>query len=185
MSFPFRRLLPLLFLLLAGCVAAPRPAATVGEPQTARALLMARAEAGPVPLVIRGTLRNLSAEQMAKAAARGVRALDVRFRPQPEPPPADSYLLLVLREAGKPLPREVCRSADALAGNVAETVVAAWCEEGRTVAAVEVPSGEPAAAAVTRAIWRAMAALFPDNYADTYGFDLFGQRITIGGTFGF
>ncbi len=184
MPLRHRALAPLL-LLLAGCVAAPGPVATVGEPSTARALLMARAEAGPVPLVIHGTLRNLSAEEMATAAAKGVRAIDVRLRPRPEPPPEGPYLLLVLREAGRPLPREACRQGETLAGEVAEAVVAAWCEEDRTVAAVEVPSGEPAAAAVERAVWRAMAALFPDDYADTYGLDLFGQRITIGGTFGF
>jgi hypothetical protein len=36
-----------------------------------------------------------------------------------------------------------------------------------------------------RLVWRATARLFPDDYADSYGFDLFGLRVGLGGSFGF
>ncbi len=181
----FRNLAPLLFLLLAGCVTSPPPVASRGEPSTARALLVARAERGPVPMVLEGRPANLSAERLAEAAAKGVRAVDVVFVPQPAPPEKGAYLLLVLHGREGELPAGLCRNPRALATGFAERIAAAWCEDGRTVAAVDVPAEEPTAPAVERALWRAMAALFPDNYADTYGLDLFGLRVGIRGTFGF
>ncbi len=174
-----------LFLLLAGCLLPPQPVDVVGDPSTARALLVARLREGPVPTVIRGGLETLPPERLAEAAAAAVPALEPDFRPRSQPPAEDAYLLIVLHGGEAPLPRQLCRDANRLSTEFAERVAAAWCEKARTVAAVELPTGDPGARGVERAVWRAMAALFPDDYADTYGFDLFGQRITIGGTFGF
>ncbi len=181
----FRKLAPLLLLLLAGCITSPPPVASRGDPATARALLVARAKSGPVPMVVRGRPPDLSPETLAEAAAKGVRAIDVVFVPQPEPPEKGAYLLLVLHGREKELPAGLCRNRGALATGLVARIAAAWCEDGRTVAAVDVPTEEPTAPAVERALWRAMAALFPDNYGKTYGLDLFGLRVGISGTFGF
>ncbi len=180
-----RNLVPLLFLLLTGCITSPPPVASRGEPSTARALLVARAERGPVPMVLEGRPADLSAERLAETAAEGVRGVDVVFVPRPMPPEKGAYLLVILhgREGG--LPAGLCRDPRAPTTGLAEHIAAAWCEEGRTVAAVDVAAEEPTAAAVERALRRAMAALFPDNYGETYGLDLFGLRLRIGGTFGF
>ncbi len=182
---PSRGLLPLLFLLLAGCLPPPQPVDSIGDPATARALLVARAAEGSVPMVLRGELEALPARRIAETAARAVRAVEVRFAAVTAIPAEGSYLLLVLHGGREPLPRRLCREADRLPVDVAERVAAAWCEGERTVAAVDPAIAEPTAAAVERAIRRAMAALFPDDYADIYGFELFGMRITIGGSFGF
>ncbi len=182
---PLRGFLPLLFLLLAGCLLPPQPVDSIGDPSTARALLVARAAEGPVPMVLRGELESLPIRRIAETAAGAVRGLAVRFDPAATTPKEGAYLLLVLHGGRGPLPRGLCREADRLPVDFAERVAAAWCEGERTVAAVDLPTAEPVGAAVERAIRRAVTALFPDDYADTYGFDLFGRRITIGGSFGF
>jgi hypothetical protein len=56
--------------------------------------------------------------------------------------------------------------------------------EERPVARVRLPAAADRVAR-ERAIWRATTRLFPDDYARSYGWNLFGLRITVGGSFGF
>jgi hypothetical protein len=173
----------MLTLLLAGCAAQPEfqrpdPAQTAD----ARERLAEAAERGPVRLEVIGAPSGFTADQIASLAAEGVPALDVRFAA--DGPPAPRLVLAF----GKTAPELVC------AGRVNEAeptsparLTAAFCDERGLIAGVTGRAGGPNVTDTRRLIWRTTARLFPDNYAETYGFNLFGNRIRLGlgGSFGF
>ncbi|BCX19340.1 MAG: hypothetical protein KatS3mg117_3022 [Geminicoccaceae bacterium] len=172
-----------LLLLAAGC--AREPPATIepgSDPAEARRQLAAAAQAGPVPFVLLRLEDRPSEAEAAALAARGVSGLAVRFAPAP---PTTGGRRLVVALDGLDEPAAICAPAgQGAVAPAARAVLAAWCEEDRPVARVRLPAAVDRVER-ERALWRATARLFPDDYADTYGWNLFGLRLTIGGSFGF
>jgi hypothetical protein len=63
--------------------------------------------------------------------------------------------------------------------------MAAFCDGGRHVADATGEAAGSGPAEARRLVWRTTGRLFPDDYADTYGFNLFGLRVGLSGAFGF
>jgi hypothetical protein len=177
---------------LAACAsAAPVRLGRDADPRAARKLLAEAAAAGPVRLELNGLPRTtsgtLAGPDVAAEAARGIKGLTVRFA---EPPEAagPARLLLLFDPPAEAGPDTAC-NADTLPEPAPEPdatrLHALFCNGGALVAdaAAVTPGRTPAA--VERLIWRTTARLFPDDYQDTYGFDLFGNRVGLGGQLGF
>lgn len=180
---PVRLLLVSPVLLFLAACAALAPPGIEGSPRAARAQLAAAAAAGPVPVVLHALPEGLAPETVLEAAREGIAGLQPRFEPVDGPRPA--ALVLAFADAD---PVALCESrpgpterAEAAAG----TLTAVWCGTEGPVASVTQRLDPARPEAVERAVWRAVRWLFPDDYADRYGFDLFGLRIGIGATFGF
>lgn len=179
-----RRAALLSFLLaLAACTGETPPLVEPGsDPAEARRQLAAAAAAGPVPVVVLRLEERPSEAEAAALAASGVRGIAVRFAPSP-PTPAGRRLVLALD--GLEEPERICAGAERPEPSpVGRALLAAWCDGERPVARVRLATAADRVAR-ERAIWRAMARLFPDDYAESYGWNLFGLRITVGGSFGF
>ena len=169
--------------LLAGCAREPPVVVEPGsDPAEARRQLAAAAPAGPVPFVLWRVEDRPSEAEAAALAARGVSGLAVRFAPGP---PSSGGRRLVVALDGLEEPAAICAGAARSASDpTARAVLAAWCDGDRPVARVRLPAAVDRVER-ERALWRATARLFPDDYAETYGWNLFGLRVTIGGSFGF
>lgn len=170
-------------LVAAGCAREPPVAVEPGsDPAEARRELVAAAQAGPVPFVLLRLEERPSEAEAAGLAARGVSGLAVRFAPAA---PSSGGRRLVVALDGLEEPAAICAgTARSASGPEARAVLAAWCDGDRPVARVRLPAAVDRVER-ERAVWRAVARLFPDDYAETYGWNLFGLRVTIGGSFGF
>jgi hypothetical protein len=179
-------------LSLVGC-AAPTPVRPGPEADTgaARALLAEAAAAGPVrleanalPATRGGALTERGVES---AAARGVRGLDVRFAQPPEAS-GPARLLLLFDPPPGPRPTQACNAAELpapLPTGLPLRLRAVFCNGGGYVADAEATASGRTRGEVERLIWRTTGALFPDDYPDSYGVDLFGHRVGFSGSFGF
>lgn len=171
-----------LFLLAACAREPPARVEPGGDPAAARRELAAAAAAGAVPIVVLRLEERPSEAEAAALAARGVAGLAVRFAPAPA---ATAGRRAVLALDGLEEPARICAGAERPAPAAADrAILAAWCDGDRTVARVSLPAALTRAER-ERAVWRAMARLFPDDYADSYGWNLFGLRVTVGGSLGF
>jgi hypothetical protein len=170
-------------------------AACAGEPElrapdwptslAARQALVAATERGPVPLEILGAPATLTPERIAALAAEGVPALTVHFSLAEAEP--GTRLRLVFGDSG-PAPEEACGELPKLApASPPVALTAALCDGDAAVAGIRGRAAGPTVADTERLIWRSTARLFPDDYPETYGFNLFGSRIRLGlfGSFGF
>ena len=110
-----------------------------------------------------------------------MRGLAVRF----EPDPAARGPRLALWFAPPPgaTAAAACRPGP-MPGAPGVGLLAVYCDAAGPIAEVAsvAPAGDPDAAA--RLIWRSTALLFPDDYADSYGLDLFGWRVRLGAEVG-
>lgn len=169
-------------LLLAAC-ASLAPLEIEGDTRAARVQLAAAAAAGPVPIVLRAVPSGISPEQVVAAARRGPVGLQPVFEPAATIRPGTLVLAFAAAD-----PAGLCRPAPgqpAPAQGGTDSLLAVWCGLDGPVAAVRLRLAATTPEAVERGVWRAVRRLFPDDYADRYGFDLFGLRIGIGATFGF
>lgn len=172
----------LLLLLCAACAGLALPEVE-GEPAAARVQLAAAAASGPVPVIVRDAPPTVDPDLVAAALARGVRGLEVRFEPAGRVRPA-----AVVVEFAQALPDQLCRSELAPSDRAAAAepaLLLVWCGDEEAVASVGLPLTSTAPAEIERALARAAARLFPDDYAERYGIDLFGLRIGIGASVGF
>jgi hypothetical protein len=177
---------------LVACTAAPARLGPDADPRAARRLLEEAASAGPVRLEVNRPPSTsdgaVTVPQLAEQAARGVRGLAVRFAEQAQSTGAARLLLLFDPPRGGLQPRLAC-GADALPQPVAEGPLrlrAVFCEGGAAVADATAAAEGRTRADAERLVWRTTGRLFPDDYPETYGFDLFGRRVGVGagGTFG-
>lgn len=164
-------------LALGACAVGPEVVVDPASDQReARRLLAQAAAEGPVLVRWRGEPPLAPAELLA-AVERGVRALDIRATATGE---AERRFVFDFAGGREPLcsdPAEIGRELRAY------LVRAAFCDGERAVAVAGAdPTGDP-----ERLIWRLVGRLVPDDYPDTYGFNLFGSRITFGfgAAFGF
>jgi hypothetical protein len=172
----------LILALLAGCAGETRfPGEPMGDLTGARRELAAVAAGGAVPLEIRNRPAMLAEAEIARLAARGVTGLAPRFEAG-----VAGERRLVLWFAGPAVADAACRGApgSGVDGEVT-TLTAAWCAGDRAVAGVRGRAADGGSRALERLIWQSTGRLFPDDYAETYGFNLFGMRLTVGGSAGF
>jgi hypothetical protein len=163
--------------LLAACATGPEvrvePGSNVLE---ARRLLASTAAAGPVLVTWRGE-PPLSAPALLAAVERGARGIDLDTTATGDAERRFVFDFTGGNETFCGEPRENRTAIRPL------FVKAAFCDGERAVAlAGAEPGGDP-----ERLIWRLVGRLVPDDYPETYGFNLFGSRFSIGagGTFGF
>jgi hypothetical protein len=164
--------------------------------QAARDALAARRAEGPVLAVIRGQPFGLGTAErdalVSRAMADGVRGLQVRFTTDPAAAPSpEPHLVVLLDPLGAPSPEQVCAGPDRLPTAPAGerlSVIAVFCKDAEPIGmarAEDIVAG-PGDRRFQRLLWRTAGALFPDDYAETYGFRLLpGIDFGLGGSFGF
>lgn len=175
-------------LLLAGCTQGAPPPAGPGE-QARRALAEQR-EQGPVRTVVRGnpfgmdeTRRNAL---VSEAMAEGVSGLAVRFTTWPDAAAAPEPHLVVALNPRETDPASVlCSAPDSVpTGPAGDTlsVLAVFCRGDQVINAVseEGPVAGPTDRGFQRLLWRTAGALFPDDYAETYGFGILPRWLDFG-----
>jgi hypothetical protein len=184
-------------LLLAGCAAPPPVVVEPGlDGLAARDALAARRAEGPVRAVIHGQPFGPGAAErdalVTRAMADGVRGLEVSFTTEPAAAPSpEPHLVVLFNPLGLPSPEPVCARPESLPTVPAGerlTVVAAFCQGDQPIGmtrAEDAVAG-PGDRRFQRLLWRTAGALFPDDYAETYGFRLLpGIDFGLGGSFGF
>lgn len=176
-------------ILLIGATAL---AACAGDPQItrpdpmegaeARRMLVEAAARGPVRVELIGLPAVLTPAAAARLAAEGVPAASVTFAVDA---PADSPRLLLAFDTLAAEPGELCGGHGQTVPSSPHRLVAVLCEGPRPVASVSGTAAGPNAADTERLVWRTTGQLFPDDYADTYGLNLFGSnvRLGVGGSF--
>lgn len=162
-------------LLLGSCTAGPAVTLDpLSDLREARRLLADTAAEGPVLVTVRGEA-PLGRAALLAAVERGVRGLDLETTVRGN---AATRFVLDFSGGSLPLCEDVAAGRDALDNG---PVRAAFCEGDRPVALAGAdPAGDP-----ERLIWRLVGRLVPDDYPDTYGFDLFGNRVSFGFGAGF
>jgi hypothetical protein len=177
---------------LASCAGRGRPP----DPRLeARRALEQRAEAGAALGVTEGNPFSIPDGQLASLVnqnmAKGVRGLGVRFTSDPERAAAgDPRLVVLLNPLGEPEPSAICGAPGAIptgpAGQELE-VAAAFCRDGEPLGLVRNRAAAASAndRSFERLLWRTAGQLFPDDYAERFGFDLIpGIDVGVGGSFG-
>jgi hypothetical protein len=180
-----------LALLAAGGCARPELAASPERDRLgARRALAAAAAAGPVPLVVAGAPPgSLDPSGLPALAARGAAGLDPRFATTPASAASDTdRLVLWFDPPPGAAAADACRPAPPpgpAATGGAPSLLAAWCEDAYAAASVAGAAAGAGPEDVERLVWRATQRLFPDDYGETYGLDLFGWRVRLGGSASF
>jgi hypothetical protein len=185
--------LPALWLLAACAQGTPPPA---GPGQEARRLLAEQRAAGAVRTVVHGNPFGMDQTRqealVSEAMAQGVAGLAVRFTTWPDAAAAPEPHLVVALNPGETDPADVlCSAPDRVptAPAGAElSVLAVFCQGGEVVNAVREAGrvAGPTDRNFERLLWRTAGALFPDDYAETYGFGILPRWLDfgIGGSFG-
>jgi hypothetical protein len=182
-------------IVSAGC--APTPEVTAEGGSAARTLLAEQAAKGPVLAIVRGTALALAPAErdalVTRAMAQGVSGLSVRFTTEREDAVVrDPYLVVALDPASTEPATLACRRPDAVATAPSEgalRALAAFCKDGEIVGAARGEAQAPVVdrRQVERLLWRVAGGLFPDDYAETYGFGILprGIDLGVGGSTGF
>jgi hypothetical protein len=175
-------------LLLAGCAQGTPDTGTPGE-QARRALAEQRQE-GPVRTVVRGNPFGMDEARrdalVSEAMAAGVSGLTVRFTTYPDAAAAPEPHLAVVLDPVEAVPAEtVCSAPDSVpTTGPGETlsVLAVFCQGDRAVHAVreEAAVAGPTDRRFQRLLWRTAGALFPDDYAESYGFGFLPRWLNFG-----
>jgi hypothetical protein len=172
------------FLLgLAACAGSeirgsPRP-----DLQLARSQLAAAAASGPIPLAVLGDPAPLTTSQVAELAATGISGLRPTFVPASSPP-ASSHLVLAFDATVAPDAACAADRADASGAPSSGGLLAIWCEGRQPVAYLADRARGEEGQARSRGVWQLTRRLFPDDYPERYGFNLFGWRVRLGGSVG-
>ena len=180
-----------LALAVVGCAgSAPARLDPDSDVRGARSQLQAAAATGPVRLEVNGLPVSsegpLGRATVETEAARGVRWMSVRFAAAPEAT-GQARLLLLFDPPTSLEPGHVC-----MLDNLPAPVPAAdnarldgvFCEGGSFVAAADASAPSRSPAEMQRLIWRVASRIFPDDYQDSYGFNLFGNRVDVDGSLG-
>lgn len=165
------------------------------NPRAARqALARLAADGSAVPVIIRGDLAGLATAErnrlVTSALGDGVRGMDVRFEVLAAGRAPDERLVVELNpvrpgvgvgpcSADVPLLREPPPGT--------ERILAAFCRGDEPLAMAAGTVTEAGERSRRRLLWRIAQTLFPDDYEDTYGFDVLPDwlGIGVGGSFGF
>ena len=185
------RLLPSILttgLLLAGCAQGPPGPGTPGE--EARRVLAEHRQEGPIRTVVRGNPFGMDEVRrdalVSEAMAAGVTGLSVRFTTFPDAAAAPEPHLAVVLDSVEAVPADTaCSAPDRVPTSAAgETlsVLAVFCQGDRALHAVreEDRVAGPTDRRFQRLLWRTAGALFPDDYADSYGFGFLPRWLNFG-----
>jgi hypothetical protein len=175
-------------LLLAGCSPGTPGTGTPGE--EARRVLAEQRQAGPVRTVVLGNPFGMDEARrdalVSAAMAEGIAGLDVRFTTYEDGAAApEPHLVVVLDPSELASPEAACSAPDSVPTRAAgETlsVLAVFCQGDRALHAVreEDRVAGPTDRRFQRLLWRTAGALFPDDYAETYGFGLLPRWLNLG-----
>lgn len=170
-------------VLLAGCASGPEVTRALGtSAREARLALELAHERGPVRGRVVGPAtmtagRNVE-RRVLDVMGEAVRALSVRFTPAaPEPTP-----VLVVNH-GLAAGADPCRADPPLTGDPLR-VTAAFCDETGAIGVVSATLESPSDDARTSLYRRLARELFPDLYAERYGFGRPPFNVYLGATFG-
>jgi hypothetical protein len=175
-------------LLVTGCGSSPTVTSD-GDSGT-RKLLLERSEQGPVMAVVIGNPYAMDATRLdgivTQAMGDGVAGVSADFTTNPSRAVApEPRLVVLLNPAGDPTGSAACRSPSLVrtlpAGDDLQ-VFAAFCEGADPLgsASAQGTVSGPTDRRFQRLLWRTAAALFPDDYEDTYGFGLLPNSFDFG-----
>jgi hypothetical protein len=175
--------------LLAGCGSVPTVTTDSGVSNT-RQVLAERAEQGPILAVVIGNPYAMDEARLdsmvTDAVAAGISGLSVDFTTDPSrAAAAEPRLVVVLNPAGDPTGSAACRnptSVRTLPAGEELRVLAAFCDGANAIGSVEAHDtvSGPTDRRFERLLWRTASALFPDDYAETYGFGLLPNSFDFG-----
>jgi hypothetical protein len=175
--------------LLAGCGSVPTVTTDSGVGNTRQALTE-RAEQGPVPAVIIGNPYGMDEARLdsmvTNAMAAGIAGVSVDFTTDPsQAPAAEPRLVVVLNPAADPTGSATCRNPSpirTLSAGDELRVLAAFCDGADAIGSVQTQDAVsgPTDSRFQRLLWRTASALFPDDYAETYGFGLLPNSFDFG-----
>jgi hypothetical protein len=176
-------------LLLAGCGSGPTVTTDTGVGNTRQALTE-RSEQGPVPAVVIGNPFGMDEARLdsmvTDAMAAGISGLGVDFTTDPSSAAAaEPRLVVVLNPAADPTGSAACRNPSPIrtlpAGDELR-VLAAFCDGADPIGSVDTQDAVsgPTDRRFQRLLWRTASALFPDDYAETYGFGLLPNSFDFG-----
>ena len=180
-------------LLIAGCGSVPSVTSDTGVGDT-RQVLAERTEQGPVLAAVIGNPFGMDEGRLDRmvtdAMAAGITGMSVDFTTDPAQATApDPRLVVLLNPAADPTGSAACRNptlVQTLPGGDQLRVLAAFCEGANALGSVETQDtvSGPTDRRFQRLLWRTSGALFPDDYAETYGFGLLPNSFDFGGWFG-
>jgi hypothetical protein len=175
-------------VLLSGC--AQGSPGTGGPAEEARRVLAEHRQDGPVRAIVRGNPFGMDEARrdalVTEAMAQGVAGLAVRFTTYPDAAAAPEPHLVVVLDPLETAPTEAaCSAPDSVtttAGGETLSVLAVFCQGDRALHAVREADrvAGPTDRRFQRLLWRTAGALFPDDYAETYGFGFLPRWLNLG-----
>jgi hypothetical protein len=175
--------------LLVGCASGTGPDAQ-NDPR--RALAVAQE---PVLMTLVGNPFDMDQARLSALVsnelARGVTGMRTAFTTSAERAAApEPHLVVVLNPMNEPVREALCLTPETVrTGPAGEQVhvLAAFCRGDQVLnaARTEAVVGGPTDQRFRRLLWRTSSALFPDNYAETYGFGFLPRWLDfgVGGSF--
>jgi hypothetical protein len=176
--------------LLAGCTSGTGPDAQ-NDPRRA----LAAAEK-PVLMTLVGNPFEMDEARLSALVsselARGVTGMSTAFTSSAERAAApEPHLVVVLNPVREPTPAALCRASETIATAPADQqvrILATFCrgDQALNTTRTEAVVSGPTDQRFRRLLWRTSSALFPDDYAETYGFGLLPRWLDfgVGGSFG-
>jgi hypothetical protein len=181
-------------VLLVGLLSACAPGTGPAPTNEAREALAAAAE--PVRMVVVGNPFNMDQARLdtllSTELARGVPAMSTAFTTSAERAAApEPHLVVVLSPVSEPGPTALCAAPDTIPTAPADEqvrILAAFCQGDHVLnaARTEAAVGGPTDQRFRRLLWRTSSTVFPDDYAETYGFGILPRWLDfgLGGSFG-
>jgi hypothetical protein len=176
--------------LLAGCSSGEGPDAQ-NDPR--RALAAANE---PVLMTLVGNPFEMDQARLSALVsnelAHGVTGMSTAFTTSAERAGApEPHVVVVLNPANEPPPGALCLTPETIPTGPADEqvqILAAFCRGDQVLntARTEAAVGGPTDQSFRRLLWRTSSALFPDDYAETYGFGILPRWLDlgVGGSFG-
>ena len=186
---PFRYAV-LLAGVLAGCASGTGPDAQ-NDPRRA----LAAAEK-PVLMTLVGNPFEMDEARLnalvGSELARGVTGMSTAFTSSAERAAApEPHLVVVLNPVSEPVPAALCLAPETIPTAPAAQqlrVLAAFCrgDQALNAARTDAIVSGPTDQRFRRLLWRTSSALFPDDYAETYGLGILPRWLDfgVGGSFG-
>lgn len=176
-------------LALGSSLAACSGPKLAGSPEpdrlAARRQLAQAVKAGPVPLTTVGNPSPLDPDEVPILAARGVTGLSAAFTGAPATTTVPHLVLWFAPPPGADA-QAACGPGPLRTAPANPTqLLAIWCDDLYPVASVRGTAGDASRAAAQRLVWETTGRLLPDDYAETYGLNLFGWRVRLGADVGF
>ena len=175
-------------VLLAGLLAGCAPGTGPDARNDARRVLAAAEE--PVLMALVGNPFDMDQARLSvlvgSELARGVTGMRTAFTSSAERAAApEPHLVVVLNPVNEPVPAALCLTPETVRTGPADEqvhILAAFCrgEQVLNAARTEAVVGGPTDQSFRRLLWRTSSALFPDDYAETYGFGFLPRWLDFG-----